>query len=168
MLGGAMRYRQEIAILFSCLLLAACRTPYQDMGFLGGVDATQIDSSTFRISAKGNAYTRSETIQDFAMMKAAETTLGSGNDYFVILGAQDMTRQETSVTPGTSTSTTSFSGGVARTETDYSGPQISQYVKPGQNLMIKVFKGRKPQDNPAAFDAREVITFLGPKIKRGP
>jgi hypothetical protein len=160
-----MRYGIRIATLALCGLLLACATKYQNMNFLGGVDATQIDSNTFRISAKGNAYTRSDRIQNYALMKAAETTLSSGNDYFVILGSQDTTRRGVDVTPGKATSTTTITGGIATAETHYSDPDITEYVKPGQDLMIRVFKGAKPKDNAAAFDAHEVVSFLGPKVK---
>ena len=32
--------------------------------------------------------------------------------------------------------------------------------------MIKAFHGKKPNDNPMAYDAREVIKYAGPQMKR--
>jgi hypothetical protein len=38
-------------------ILAACSTPYQEMGLMGGVSASQIDAMTIRFDARGNAFT---------------------------------------------------------------------------------------------------------------
>jgi hypothetical protein len=163
-----MRYREILAPLALSVLLCGCATKYQEMGFMGGVEATQIDGNTFRVTAKGNGYTRGETIKDYALMKAAETTLGAGCDYFVVIGQENVSRSSIFSTPGTATSTTTVTGNVANTTTNYSGPQIDEVFKPGQDLMIKVFKGQKPENNPAAFDAHEVTAFLGPKVRQDP
>jgi hypothetical protein len=66
-----------------CLLLAGCGTKYQEMGFTGGVAAEQITKDTYRIVARGNGNTRSTTIQDYALLKAAETTKAAGATHFV-------------------------------------------------------------------------------------
>ena len=36
--------------------LVGCSTPYQSMGFSGGVEAQQMTSNTYRIVARGNGY----------------------------------------------------------------------------------------------------------------
>ena len=160
-----MKFRIAAALLVLCAGLSACATKYQDMGFTGGVEATQIDGNTFRITAKGNGFTRGEAIKDYAMMKAAETTLAAGCDYFIIIGQENTSRTTFSSSPGMATSTTTRTGGVATTTTHYSGDDVDEVFKPGQDLTIKVFKGSKPENNMAAYDAREVATFLGPKVK---
>lgn len=55
------------------LLAVSCATPYQEMGFSGGVSSQQMTANTFRIIARGNGYTGSVAVQDYAMLKAAET-----------------------------------------------------------------------------------------------
>jgi len=154
-----------MAVITAALLMTGCTT-YGEMGFTGGVSATQIDGNTFRIESRGNAFAGSSQIKDFAMMRAAEATLQSGNDYFVIVTAEDMSRTDISVTPRTATSQTNVFGNTATTQTTYSGGEINSYDKPGQDLIIKVFKGDKPQNNPNAYSAREIVQFLGPKVKK--
>jgi transcriptional regulator of nitric oxide reductase len=155
----------KVIALEGLLVLAACGTPYQDMGFLGGVEATQIDSNTFRITASGNAYTGTNTVQNYALLKAADTTLAQGCDYFVILGAQDRSSTSYSETPVQAQSSTNLVGPTAVTNTTMTGGDIETLFKPGQALMIKVYKGQKP-DQANAFDAHEIETYIGPKVKR--
>jgi hypothetical protein len=64
---------------------AGCATPYQDMGFSGGVLAQQMTANTFRIVARGNGYTGTTTVQDYVMLKAAETAIQNGGTHFVIV-----------------------------------------------------------------------------------
>jgi hypothetical protein len=80
------------------LSLAACSTPYQEMGLLGGVSAARIDEHTAQIRAQGNGYTAAATIETYVVLRAAEETLKDGYDGFQIVGAQDAT--SVAVTPG--------------------------------------------------------------------
>ena len=44
-------------VLFSlALFLCGCATPYQNMGFTGGVDELQVSDLMYRITARGNGY----------------------------------------------------------------------------------------------------------------
>ena len=70
------------------------------MGFTGGVAAQQMTADTFRISARGNSYTSTTTIQDYMMLKAAETTKQVDGSYFVIVSAADASRTGYITTPG--------------------------------------------------------------------
>lgn len=75
------------------------------MGFTGGVAAQQITADIWRIQSRGNAYTASSTVQDYVLLKAAETTQAAGGAYFQIVSAGDASRASTFVSPGTSTTT---------------------------------------------------------------
>ena len=70
------------------------------MGFAGGVEAQQMTADTFRIVARGNGYTGNTTIQDYTMLKAAETTKQAGASHFLIVSASDASRAGHIVTPG--------------------------------------------------------------------
>lgn len=72
--------------LLACAL-AACSTPYQTMGIMGGVESQQITGTTYRIVARGN--TGGTTIQDYTLLKAAETTKAAGGTHFAIISASD-------------------------------------------------------------------------------
>jgi hypothetical protein len=153
----------RIACLLVAILLAACSTPYQDMGLLGGVEAQQITSSTFRIVARGNGYTGSTAIQDYAMLKAAETTRQHGGTHFAIIGERDASAAGYMSTPGYAQ--TNVIGNTAFTT--YTPGSVHQYLKPGQDLYIRIFTVATNQAPPGGtFSADEIIRFVGGRVQR--
>jgi hypothetical protein len=81
-------------------MLGGCTTKYQDMGFAGGVEAEPVMTDVFRIIARGNGHTSADRVKDFALVKAADTTLAAGGNYFVIINAADRTNIATGQTAG--------------------------------------------------------------------
>src|SRR5262245_47441519 len=154
-----MRY-----ILFAILIeLSGCATPYQDMGFLGGVEAQQMTADTYRIVARGNGYTGGNTIQDYTILKAAETAKKAGATHFAIISASDASSSGAIVSPGQAQ--TSFVGNTAFTT--YSPATVHQYIKPGQDTYIRVFTippGQKAGSSMLSAD--EIIQFVGSRVKR--
>jgi hypothetical protein len=145
-----------IILLFS---LGACSTPYQSIGFSGGVDAQQVTANTFRIVARGNAYTSGTTIQDYTLLKAAETTQRAGATHFMVISASDASR--VSYTSGSAT--THYGGGMAMTS--YDPPE--KYVKPGQDTYIRVVSIPAGQPAPpGTFAADEIVRYVGARVKR--
>jgi hypothetical protein len=68
------------SVWVGCLIIAAgglvaCAIKYQDMGFTGGVAAKPAMTDTYRILARDNGYTAAARVEDFVLLKAAETTL---------------------------------------------------------------------------------------------
>lgn len=142
-----------IATIVTTLALASCATPYQEMGFTGGVQATQITADTAQIRAQGNAYTDADTIQRYALRKAAETTLAAGYDLFYIMGSQDRS------TTGYQT----FANATAYGNSAYGSSYGQAFIKPGQSVMIQMVRGPKPNPTPPGlFDARELLKYLVP------
>jgi hypothetical protein len=144
------------------LLVAAicgCSTRYQSMGFTGGVAAQQMTSDTFRISARGNSYTSTTTIQDYMMLKAAETTKQVGGSHFIIVSAADASRTGYITTPGQARTT--VVGNTAYTS--YSPGSVYSMFKPGQDAYVRVV----PANTPGAISADEIIQFIGSRVKRG-
>ncbi|RVB75029.1 MULTISPECIES: hypothetical protein [unclassified Mesorhizobium] len=155
-----MKYRFLIAGALA-LALAGCQTPYQEMGFTGGVSAAPIGGDVYRISARGNGYTDSTAVQDYVLLKAAETTLQSGHTHFVILGGQDASRQEFGQTPGMMQTNV-----IGNTAYSTSTPGATyQVIKPGQDVMIKVGNLTGP-NNISAFDAQQVFDAISPRVLR--
>jgi hypothetical protein len=152
------------ALLIGLLLaLSGCATPYQEMGFAGGVTAAQITDTTFRISGRGNGYTSSTVINDYVMLKAAETTVQHGYTHFMVVGAADASSSSTIVTGGTSTTT--FVGNTAMTT--YNPPIAHDIRKPGEDAFIRVIKVSPGQAPPAgAIAAEEIIRHVGSRVKK--
>ena len=113
--------------------------------------ATRVDETTIRITVGGNAYTNSDTVYRFAMMRAASETIAAGYDLFEVVEQADTTRQRSGVTGG------GFNYGTGRNDPI----QSYSYVLPGQAMTVRLRRGAKPADAPAnLFDAREVLRFL--------
>ena len=125
--------------------LTGCATPYQSMGFLGGVRATQVDASTMRIFSVGNGYTPIILIDGYARLKAADETIAHGYDYFRII---------------------SFNNSSVIQNISFSPYTTTPVLKPEETLLIKMFKGSMPKDASGDYlDAREVQQTLGARYK---
>ncbi len=159
----------------ACLLVVgagACATPYQQSSFRGGYSDTRIDSNTTIVSFKGNAFTGRQTVESYLLYRCAEVTLNDGDDYFILASEDTESKHSSSSTPGTFTSTTSASAiatgnsafGQAQTFGTLSPGKTFTHTKYGAEAVIKMFKGKKPADDPRAYDAREIRQYLGPQI----
>lgn len=76
---------QGTIVLFTALLVAcATETPYKPAEGRGdyGYTETALDDNRYRITFVGNSTTPSETVQDYALLRAAELTLAKGYDWF--------------------------------------------------------------------------------------
>jgi len=125
-------------ILLTSALLLGCATPYQPKGWGGGYSAIQLDSNTLRVTFKGNGHTSRERVDTFLLYRCAEITVQRGYDYFITVSADTTTRSHTTGSSG-DTHTFHKHEGVA---------------------IVRMFKGDKPADYPAAFDAKELMHFL--------
>ncbi|MBZ9677623.1 hypothetical protein [Mesorhizobium sp. ES1-1] len=108
---------------------------------LGGVKATPTSKDTYSIVAGGNSWTDVSTMRDFALLKAAETTLAAHETRFEIVSITDKT-----------TEMPVYASGVFMT-----------MKKPGIEMIIKtpVAPGA-----PNAQDAAQIIQTLGPRLKK--
>jgi hypothetical protein len=153
---------RHICLIAGCIASAGCATRYQDMGFSGGVTAQQITADRFRIVARGNGYTSRTTIDDFVLLKAAETTISQGGTHFVYVNGRDASRTATVTLPGQAQ--TQLIGNTAYTT--YRPATHYEVSKPGQDVIIQVLRVPAGQLVPAgAQDAAEIISFVGPRVR---
>ncbi len=160
------------AAAIALLVVAACATPTPYKPALTpndeGYTTQQIESNRFRISFKGNSLTNRQTVDTYMLYRAAEVTLQNGFDYFVIVN-KDVDKNTAYENYGDDLAWgwgggwgwrhgfgPGFGGGI-----DYSRP-ISSYDAIAD---IVAYRGQK-QNNPTAYDAREVTAAVGPTIVR--
>jgi hypothetical protein len=156
------------ALGMGCLIalaigLGGCATKYQDMGFAGGVAAEPVMTDVYRIVARGNGYTAAARVQDFVLLKAAETTIAAGGSHFVVVDQSNQTNVIVGQTAGTAQ--TNVYGRTAFTT--YTPGATYNIVKPGQDVMIRVLRlkpGEAPP--PGAFPAQDIADTLGPRLKQ--
>ena len=159
-------------IIGLALLTSACATTYGDIGFWGdGVAADQMSSDTFRIRSRGNGATEHATIEDYAMLRAAEAVKGACFTHFVVLDGADRTEVEEDVTPAHWTKTVvekEVEGKKVKTvERTYHPETRSITIRPGQDLVVRgvALRGgeRAPEE---AISADEIIWHVGPRVER--
>lgn len=165
------------------ILLASCatQTPYQPAAERGaqGYTETRLADNRYRVVFAGNSVTPSETVQDYALLRAAELTLQQGYDWFAVTG-QDIERRDRqntvadtsfAIPPQTSVyqqcgliacRTTvaqspgvGFGGGVSSVSTS------SAYTSQFEILLQKYPKANTPD----AYDARDVVKTLREAMK---
>jgi len=149
--------------------LAACATPYQSKGMRGGYSEARLDANTFELSFRGNGYTHRDRIEQMLLYRCAEVTLESGFDYFVVAGSSAESQHGSYETPGRYSEQTRIQGfgssATATTTGTYTPGQTYSWTKHGVTAVIKTFIGPKPTDYPGAFDAREVVQYLGRSVR---
>ena len=159
------------------LLLGACTgpTPYQPisplLGTTTGYEDTHLEANRFRVVFKGNTATPRETVEDYLLFRAAEITLESGNDFF-ITADRDIDKDTTyysryagySYHLGYFGYGHGYGGGFYYPfyyEPYYDAVPVTRYTAYAD---ILVFLGAKPADDPNAYDARELIANLRPRL----
>ena len=169
--------------------LAACETatPYQPLAasnaVSGGFTDQKLDEDHFRVTFAGNSLTSRETVETYLLYRAAELTVDKGFDWFEM--AQRQTDRDTHAYvdsfygPG-------YAWGYWRPYWRFHGARwgwrgwdpfwgdpfwgdsydVTTVDRFDAMAEIVVRHGPKPHDDPRAFDARQVIDNLGPKIVR--
>jgi hypothetical protein len=137
------------------------------MGFRGGVEAQRMTADTYRIVARGNAYTAGTAIQDYTLLKAAEATKAAGATHFAVISASDASRTGAIATPGQIQTSAVGNGGFYSANTTYTPPMYHRYIKPGQDTYIRVFTISPSQKVPqGVLSADEIIQYVGSRVKR--
>jgi hypothetical protein len=164
-------------------LLAACATatPYQAAS--GGAESgaygfseQQIENNRVRITFRGNSVTDRETVETYLLYRAAEVTLASGHDYFIVAtrDTEEHSRLQSSgpYYPHFWYDYRYFSplrGWSPWYDPFWDGPmsyrEVTRYEAVAE---IAMFSGHKPADDANAFDAREVQANLQGRIVRPP
>jgi len=156
--------------------LATCTTPtpYQPVTDRYGYSEQVIETGRYKVSFSGNSLTDRETVENYLLFRAAELTVQSGNDYFVVADRDTEERTTYRATPiGFPRSHFYYSfyyhyypfydpWGYGAGY-DYTTRAITRYTATAD---IMTYKGEKPTTEASAYNAREVMTNLGPAIVR--
>ncbi|MGA6993705.1 MAG: hypothetical protein WBX50_07390 [Candidatus Deferrimicrobiaceae bacterium] len=131
-----------------CLSACSLTPPFRkEAGPPTSHTVTRIGETAYRIDLQGLASTSRHGVTSHLLKTAASVTLKEGYDYFIVSGGEVRGENEMQSTPFAGSSPESPSGslaeGTARLSQRYSG-----------SVLFHIFKGKKPPDNPLAFDAR--------------
>ncbi len=127
-------------------------TPYQPAGINGeyGYAQQQIEHNKVRLTFNGNSSTDVTTVKKYVLYRAAEVTLQSGYDFFMLADRGVETESEFRST----------------TFRPRFGAEFREEASHEVMVDITMYSGRKPPVLPNAYDAREVRVNLEPGIER--
>ncbi len=161
----------------AAFLLAACvgPTPYQPAVKRDGFAESKIEGDRYRVTFRGNAQTSRETVETYLLYRAAELTLAEGRDWFRIThsGLDTDTEYRTYGSPFV------YQPFLLRPRRygyfgdpfyspfyGYDGVRTRPIRRYEAYATIRIYDGEKPASDDKAYDAREIIANLGPKIVR--
>ena len=178
------------AVAAASLMLAGCMTetsyrPATGSGFSRqGYSEQQIEPNRYRVTFSGNTMTGRDTVERYLLFRSAELTVQQGYDYFVMADRDTDKKQRTYLTNdfGPPPGYGGFGG--------YWGPRWRVYGRGwgwrsydpffgdpwGSNFDVDTVekfeataeivmgKGAKPAGNVRAFDARAVMSSIGPTV----
>lgn len=159
-----------VAVL-ALLLVAGCAarpTPYQPATNGYGFSDQQIESNRFRVTFAGNSDTSLDTVRNYMLYRAAEVTVESGHDYFVVV---DQNTQSSTTYRGTGSVPFGFGTGF-RNSAGFGVGFSSFSAFPDDSFTswadIVVGNGPKPAGDMNAYDAHDVLSRLDPVVMRAP
>lgn len=160
--------KSVLALVIASGLLSACAsvTPYQPVNKGFGYSAQMLETNRYRVSFTGSTATPRQTVENYVLYQAAEVTLNSGNDYFIVASSSTSAKDGSGPKLSLGLGGFGFGGhsgvgvGVGTSTPSSTGVEYTAQAE------VLTFKGKKPADNPQAFDAREVKTNLEPGVVR--
>lgn len=173
--------------------LAACATPtpYQPVvrggtaATTGGFSELKLEPNRFRVNFQGNSLTTRETVEGYLLFRAAELTVQNGYDWFSIVERDTDKKTRSYVEPDPfyrpwygaygfwRPSWRYYGGGYGWRSWDpfWGDPfwgdrvDVRTVEKFEASAEIVMERGKKPEGETAAFDARAVIDNLKPRIQ---
>ncbi len=160
--------RSIVSMMPLATLLFGCATAYQPQGLSGGFTETQLDTNVWRVSFRGNGYTRAEKAEDLALLRSAELALANDFTHFAFSSSKSGTDISSFTSPITSTTTgqANLSGNniYGSSTTRFSRGNTTYISKPSANNVVVMFKG-KPEINAMVYDANFICNSLGHKYE---
>jgi hypothetical protein len=134
----------RLLLFISCaVFLASCSAhtlyvPDPEPG-LGhyGYSELPIDSNRYEVTFTGNYDTPTQTVDQCALYRSAELTVNRGYDYFIV------------------------------EHTRHWSMSFHHRIELVTTYKMRMYHGTRPDRNSNSYDARSMLTAMGPTIKRG-
>lgn len=170
-----MRLQWIFAVMLTGLV-AGCSstTTYQPADERGayGYTETQLGSNRFRVTFTGNSSTDKETVNDYAMLRAAELTLQNGYNWFNLVNRDTESKSRSS---SSISGFNSFGGGtsvyqrcglvscqtVVSQSPRFGGGISSSTTRTNYQASLEIKMGKNPMpDDAEAYNAQELAATL--------
>lgn len=163
-----MRILLPAKILLALLLLAACATqpvysPAQHPDEPGYWE-TRLTENRYRVSFVGQSGTSSDQVKNYALLRAAELTMGAGYDWFQVVDRETQERSrsnEPRVSIGVGTGCYPFGCRVIGSRW-YTGASVHSWpYQDRHRTSIEILMGKgKPEDPNSVYSAEELSRHL--------
>jgi hypothetical protein len=154
---------QWIALIISAMLLSACATAnYQPLGAGGGYQDSRLDTNTVRVTYYGNAATSQATVENYMLYRCAQVTLKYGYDYFIVASGGTTAQTSSYTAPGL---LTTFNNNKPTSTGFYLPGQTTYFSREISTAVIKMYHGSKPSSVLSAYNAREIVKYVGPTTR---
>jgi hypothetical protein len=174
--------KKLLIVAAAALSLSACATTpaYHPATRPGGTGYSEyrVTSDRWRVSFAGNSVTSRDQVEMYLLLRAAELTLENGYDWFEMVDRS--TNRDTRYIPADPFWGSSAWGPYWRPSwrayrRGYWSPwgasawgpdwdrEVTRYEA---NAEIVMHRGPRPEGGPHAFDARDVVANLGPRVQR--
>jgi hypothetical protein len=171
---------------FAAISLSACvtATPYQPLATgtaqSGGYSETKVEQDRWRITFTGNSLTSRDVVENYLLHRAAELTLAQGKDWFMMAdrglakSVQKIILPEPIIMSHMWRPPVVVSRGIVVGWANPLMDDIAWRMRTEEQTVEKyeayseivLGTGPKPVNDPKAFDAKQVIENLGPKVIR--
>jgi len=135
--------------------------PADEKGF--GYAETRLEADRFRVVFSGDGATSVEVVEDFALLRAAELTLETGNDWFRIVARSVEGDERGGVDVGAGLESGSFGrrGGVS---VGVGGNVGRVGARRFFTARMEVLMGKNPppEEDGEVYDARSIVRSIGP------
>lgn len=165
-------YRRTVMISLTALLFACGSTPiYRPAQAEGdiGYRVTELTEDKYRVSFRGSRSTSSETVRDFALLRAAEVTLQNGHDWFEVLHSDNATRERERLSTSSDlaparhvTQSCGLLGCTTSVHSSYTGVRV-ETVRTDEyhSSIIEIAMGEgEPEEPRRVYDAAELATSI--------
>lgn len=157
-----------LSALLAAFVFAGCSTSlyYGPKTGAGGWSVDRLAADSFRVNFQASSYATDKIVDDYALLKAAETAQEYGFRYFTVLSKQDISRTTEVDQWANSYATGTYGPTGGMTSSTQSYNQAASVYRPGSALKIVCFK-TSPASNLAGtvYDAKEVSASLRAKYK---
>jgi hypothetical protein len=167
-------------------VLAGCATPtpYQPLTTrgttTGGYSDLRLEDNRYRVTFAGNSMTSRDTVENYLLYRAAELTVSQGYDWFVMADRNTERRSRTTIDRPFSPGPYGFWGpswryygrgfGWRTWDPFWGDPfwdsqiDVRTIDRYEDSAEIVMGRGSKPTSDFRAFDARQILSSLGPRI----
>ncbi|MBN8708076.1 MAG: hypothetical protein J0I10_01770 [Verrucomicrobia bacterium] len=152
-----------LSALFAAIAFAGCSTPlyYGPKRDIGGWEVDRLAADSFRVNFRASSYAADKIVDDYALLKAADTAQEYGFRYFSVVNQQDIgrTTEVDQWANSYATGTYGPTGGMTSSTQSYN--QTASVYRPGSSLKIICFKNPPSANHPGTvYDAKEVSERL--------